>query len=160
MDSIYLSTYLSIKLQPVQTNLYDCCQIRQIVSRPGPRWPTNYAPLADLLHAIGRLMTCDWPTYHTPLADLLHANGRLITHPWPTYYMQIARAMRHIPTTLRVRRAFLATNAYPGHVWNRPGERRPTYDTAWPTYYTPAPAQPQLNPSSTPDWVGGWQALN
>ena len=45
---------------------------------PGLRWLTYYAPLADLLHAIGRLITRHWPTYYTPMADLLHTLGRLI----------------------------------------------------------------------------------
>jgi len=48
------------------------------------------AALADILRAIGRLITRHWPTYYTRLADLLHAIGRLITRQWPTYYTPLA----------------------------------------------------------------------
>ncbi len=52
------------------------------------------------------------------LADLLHTVGRLITHHWPTYYMLLGHAKRHILAALRGRRAPLAIDAYPSHVWN------------------------------------------
>ena len=62
------------------------CQIHAPASRWScnggeldPQRPTHDMPLADVLHAVGRLIAHHWPTYYTQLADLLHTIGRLIT---------------------------------------------------------------------------------
>ncbi len=59
-----------------------------------------------------------WRHIGAALADLLHTIGRLISRHWPTYYIPLGLMMRHVPATLRGRRASLATDTCPSHVWN------------------------------------------
>ena len=115
------------------------------------KWRQIGTTQADILHAIGRLITRHWPTYYTQLADLLHAIGRLITPNCATYYTQLADLLhaigRLITCTLDTRSDELRRRCgfagrpwqptrHPTYVFDGPGERWPTYDTARPTYYT------------------------